>query len=230
MRCWARRSPPPAMIGMIALAGIIVRNSHPAGGLHRPAGYRRAVGPTFVGLGLLGLAAGLIGYGLAVGNEQGLTFVLYWSAVAVVAVLGASLGVRRQALGADEPFWTPPTRRVVAAITPPFVGGSAGTVYLTVLFGPMAKVIAITIPPLWMALHGLALHAAGYFTLRGIRWLGWAFIGTSVGFGALGAALSANYADLPTLRLAHLAMGLTFGLGHLLAGSWIIVAERRAVP
>jgi multidrug efflux pump subunit AcrB len=27
MRCSARNSPPPAMIGMIALAGIIVRNS-----------------------------------------------------------------------------------------------------------------------------------------------------------------------------------------------------------
>lgn len=198
--------------------------------MERSSLYRRAVGPMFVGLGLLGLAAGLIGYSLAVGNEQGLIFVLYWSGVAVVAVIGASLGVRGQALGADEPFWTPPTRRVVAAMAPPFVVALAGTVYLTVLFGPMTKVIGITIPPLWMALHGLALHGAGYFTLRGIRWLGWAFIGTSMGFGALGAALSANYADLPTLRLAHLAMGLTFGLGHLLAGSWIIVAERRTVP
>ena len=73
-----------------------------------------------------------------------------------------------------------------------------------------------------MTLYGLGLHAAGHFTLRGIRLLGWAFIAAGlltlwVGPGAGGFEL----------RNAHLVMALTFGLGHLAAGVWLLLVERK---
>lgn len=198
--------------------------------MERAALYRRALGPTLVGLGVLGLAAGALGYGVGIGQDNSLTFVLYWSAVALLGVVGAILRVRRQALGAAEPFFTPPTRRIVGAMLPVFVAAVAGTIYLTLLFGPMTKVIALTVLPLWMTLHGLALHAAGHFTFRGIRWLGWAFMAAGMAVGGLEAFWALRQAEPPTLSQAHLLMGAVFGLGHLLAGSWILVAERRALP
>lgn len=198
--------------------------------MERAALYRRALGPTLVGLGVLGLTAGALGYGVGIGQDHSPTFVLYWSAVALLGVVGAILQMRRQALGAAEPFFTPPTRRIVGAMLPVYGVAIVGTVYLTLLFGAMTKVIAVTMLPFWMALHGLALHAAGHFTFRGIRWLGWAFMAAGIAVGGLEAFWALTQADLPTLSQAHLLMGAVFGLGHLLAGSWILAAERRALP
>jgi hypothetical protein len=198
--------------------------------MERAALYRRALGPTLVGLGVLGLAAGALGYGMEIGQDDSLTFVLYWSTVALLGVVGTLLQMRRQALGAAEQFFTPPTRRIVGAMLPIYGVAIVGTIYLTLLFGAMTKVIAVTVLPFWMALHGLALHAAGHFTFRGIRWLGWAFIGAGLAAGGLEGYWTLTRADLPTMAQAHLLMGTVFGLGHLLAGSWILMAERRALP
>jgi hypothetical protein len=198
--------------------------------MERAALYRRALGPTLVGVGTLGVVASVGGVVLGIGTERAHGFVLYWTAVALVALTGAVLRVRKQALGDCEPFWTPPTRRVVVAMAPALVVAVGLTALLTLQFGGLHKVVAATLPPVWMALYGVALHAAGHFTLRGIRWLGWGFIGAAFVLGAWGTAYSLVRADVPTLVQAHLAMGLTFGAGHLLAGAWIQMAERRGTP
>ncbi len=140
--------------------------------MERAALYRRALGPTLVGIGILGLAAGILGYfwlGSAGGHEP---FVLYWCVVAVVAVGWTAIQVRGQALRDGEPFWTPPTRRVLAAMIPPHAVAVLLTLILSVERLPLhPSVFAI----LWLVLYGLGLHSAGHFTLRGFRLLGWAF-------------------------------------------------------
>jgi len=194
--------------------------------MERAALYRHAMGPTFVGLGLLGIVGGGLGFGFAVGAERGIWFVLYWSFVALVGVIWALLRIRSQAIVDDEPFWTPPTRRVVSAVVPPLVVGLGMTVFFTFLLMDLSRLLALVLIPLWMALHGLALHAAGSYTLRGIRWLGWGFILAALGAAACGFVLSVEHADRPTVPQAHLVMAMTFGLGHLIAGIRLILAER----
>jgi hypothetical protein len=78
------------------------------------------------------------------------------------------------------------------------------------------------LPPGWMALYGCAMHAAGFFTARGMRWLGWAFIlaGTS-SFFALG-----QLGEAPPLVWAHALMGGAFGGLHLAAGLHLYATER----
>ncbi|MBL9174253.1 MAG: hypothetical protein JNL10_12005 [Verrucomicrobiales bacterium] len=186
--------------------------------MERAALYRRALGPTLVGIGILGMAAGSAG-AAGWGGRGARDCVLYWTGVAVLAVAWAGFRVRRQALGAAEPFWTPPTRRVLSAMTPPIAVAVVGTA-LRLLEGAPPR--AETLSGAWMILYGLGLHAAGHFTLRGIRLLGWAFI--AAGLISLGVG---PWVGGPGIREAHLAMALTFGLGHLAAGAWLLLVERK---
>jgi hypothetical protein len=189
--------------------------------MERAALYRRALGPTLVGIGLLGLVAGAVGY-LWVRTTTGPEpFVFFWCAVAVLAVGWTAIQVRGQALRAGEPFWTPPTRRVLAAMTPPHAVALLLTLIFCVESLPIRPVVFAV---LWMLLYGLGLHAAGHFTLRGFRTLGWGFIV----FGLVLTALISPLGLQDTARV-HLAMGITFGLGHLAAGGWVLAAERKKV-
>ncbi|MFO1458176.1 MAG: hypothetical protein U1G08_02115 [Verrucomicrobiota bacterium] len=186
--------------------------------MERAALYRRALGPTLVGIGALGAAAGAFGV-LGWAGRDDRQFVVFWVAVALLAVAFAGFRVRRQALRAAEPFWTPPTRRVLSAMTPPIVVALIGTVSSLLGLSPLR---AEPLAGVWMILYGLGLHAAGHFTLRGIRLLGWAFV--AAGLFTLLAKPGAG--DLG-LRNAHFAMALTFGLGHLAAGAWLLLVERK---
>ena len=82
------------------------------------------------------------------------------------------------------------------------------------------------LPGIWMVLFGCAAHAAGFFLHRGIKLLGWIF-------GVLGAALllyvnaRSHAAGLPSLRLAHLVMGATFGGLHLVYAAYLATTERK---
>src|SRR6202453_5105818 len=91
--------------------------------MERSALYRRALAPISICVGGLGVlaAAG----GLALKIELPGRFAIYWLAVSLVAVLGALLLVRRQAIKHGENFWSPPTRRVAQAMIPPLVVGLA---------------------------------------------------------------------------------------------------------
>ena len=78
--------------------------------MERAAIYRRALAPIMTLAGAAGTAAGLAGYFLKL--ESARAFAIFWMSVGVVAVVGAFLLVRRQALKDAEPFWSLPTRRV----------------------------------------------------------------------------------------------------------------------
>jgi hypothetical protein len=77
-----------------------------------------------------------------------------------------------------------------------------------------------------MVLYGCAMHAAGFFMARGIKWFGWVFI--LAGCALLAVLTQRSYASgMPALRHAHALMGATFGGMHLLYGVYLHLTEAR---
>jgi hypothetical protein len=187
--------------------------------MERSAIYRRALAPIMLLAGLLGLAAAGIGLGFQL--ESARSFAGLWLGTACVVVASAFLLVRRQALNDHEKFWSPPTRRVTQALLPPLASGM-------VLGG-----LPVVVPPawsdnflmvlVWLLFYGCALHSAGFFMERGIKWLGWVFI--IVAF-LLMIIVAAN-GRLLRPAAANWVMGLTFGGLHLACGVYLYFTERR---
>jgi len=73
--------------------------------------------------------------------------------------------------------------------------------------------------PVWTLLYGLALHAAGFFMPRGIRWVGWIFV--AIGLLML-LRIPPFWLFSPTMR-----MGIYFGGLHLAYGIYLYFTEPR---
>lgn len=188
--------------------------------MERVALYRRALAPMMLAAGTLGLVAGAVGWFVPLETTTG--FFALWLLTAAVVIVTCFLLIRRQAIVDAEPFWTPPTRRVASATLPAvFVGG-----VVTLLVGVVEGSNPFGVLCVWLICHGLALHAAGFFMPRGIRWFGWGF----VLFGTLLAFSGYFLPHRPTLRDAHLVMGGTFGLGHLAYGLYLRATGRNCAP
>jgi hypothetical protein len=186
--------------------------------MERTAVYRRALAPMMLAAGTLGLLAAIVGWFALLETTAG--FFTLWLLTATVVLVTCFLLIRRQAIVDSEPFWTPPTRRVASAALPAaFVGGVT-----TLVAGVMEGTNPFGILSVWLICHGLALHAAGFFMPRGIRWFGWGF----VLFGTLLAMRGHFLLHAPTLRDAHLVMGATFGLGHLAYGLYLRATGRES--
>ncbi len=191
--------------------------------MERTAVYRRALAPTSLLAGGVGILAAAVGWLLGL-NATG-AFAGFWMAVAAVAAAGALGLMRRQALRDAEPFWSPPARRVVQAMVPALAAGAVVGL-LAVLPSGREAMPTWWLPPIWMILYGCALHAAGFFMPRGIRLLGWVFV-------LLGCALLAlltgcrQAPGLPGALLGHGVMGAAFGGLHLVYGIYLLVTEPR---
>ena len=183
--------------------------------MERSAIYRRALAPIMLLLGVLGVGAAALARAYQPLAEKG--FTEYWLAVSILGAGLAFLMVRRQAFRGEESFWSPPTRRVVQAALPAiFVGLMAAIWGLE----SGSKLPLGYLPPIWMALYGCALNAAGFFMPRGMKLFGWLFIASS---GAAGIYLhSAWPISTPT---AHLMMGGAFGGLHLIYGLYLQFTE-----
>ena len=143
--------------------------------MERSALYRRALAPIMIFAGMLGIAAGLTGWFCRI--ESNRRFVCLWLVTAVVSLAGALLLMRRQALKDSEPFWSPPARRVCQALSPAFFVGlvTAGLIFVFSP-GPGNQEFQAPLIIFWVWLYGCAVHAAGFFMPRGVRWFGWIFI------------------------------------------------------
>ena len=172
--------------------------------MERSAIYRRALSPIMLFLGVLGVIASFAGAMAEI--KSAVHFGLYWMSVSAVGLVGAFLLARRQAIKDREEFWSPATRRVTQALLPSlFVGAVIGVIFTFALGKEIS--FAWALPVTWILLYGCALHAAGFFTPRGIRLLGWLFIlgGCSLTMSSLAVKVRLEYVQ------SHLIMGIFFG-------------------
>jgi len=182
--------------------------------MERTAVYRRALAPVMVMTGSIGTLAALVGF------LWQPPFVLYWASVAVVVLVAALVLTRRQALKDGEPFWSPPTRRVVQALLP----GLFVAAVVTAALGQHG--FAPAVASFWLMLYGCALHAAGFFAPQRLRVLGWVFI---AGGAIQIMILSTCRITIPiTEGWAHVTMGVFFGLLHLGVGAYLYAITKTA--
>jgi hypothetical protein len=187
--------------------------------MERSAVYRRALAPIMLFVGFIGVLAAVVGLSFHLDSPK--DFSGLWLAAAVVAIVGALLIARKQAFKDREPFWSPPTRRVTQALLPPLIAG----MILGVVFGlgSSGNYIDFTLllPFLWALFYGCALHAAGFFMSRGVRWFGWIYIGLACGSLYFLTEFRPE-ADFS----AHWLMGFFFGVLHLAYGAYLYLTER----
>jgi hypothetical protein len=184
--------------------------------MERAAVYRRALAPITLYAGTLGVLAAALGLLLhwdTIGAFAGL-----WLSTAVLAVAGAFLIARRQAFKDHEPFWSPPTRRVAQAMLPPLLAGLC--LGLTLAGVSLSNPVVVTF--IWLLFYGCALHAAGFFTPRGLKWFGWLFIAMAC------LCLLLLTVAPPQIEIsAHWLMGFFFGVLHLAYGLYLQATEKR---
>ena len=201
--------------------------------MERSALYRRALAPVMTLAGLLGTLAAAAGFFLKF--EAPVIFTGYWLSVGILTAISAFLLVRQQALKQKEAFLTPPTRRVMHAVIPALLAGLiVGLVLLAAelrqrgleLPPPSAAGADLTWLPLaWIVLYGCALHSAGFFTPRGLRWFGLAFVlGGCAGFIVW---VLVGFSTIRPQQTGHVLMGLFFGVLHLAYGTYLSVTEKR---
>jgi len=186
--------------------------------MERSALYRRALAPIMIFAGVMGVLGAAVG--IAFKFEALRVFCLYWLGVAGVAVAGAFIIARRQALKDHEPFWSPPTRRVGQALTPPLAAGLLFSVVVLILNPGQMRWLFIFPNVLF---YGCALHAAGFFLVRGIKLFAWLLI--VLGNAAL-LMLPAWQTD-PNPKLDHALMGFFFGVLQLAYGAYLYLTEQR---
>lgn len=189
--------------------------------MERAAVYRRALAPIMLSVGATGCVAAAVGLGTNAAQSNR-SFVLLWMTTALVAIVLSYVLARRQALKDEEPFWSPPTRRVTQALVPGFLAGGMAGVLL--VFGgnqlpPSAWLLAVG----WLLAYGCALHSAGFFMERGIKLFGLFF----TTFGSLILIVLTFVSTLQTTQAAHAMMGVFFGVTHLAYGAYLRATERK---
>lgn len=186
--------------------------------MERSALYRRALAPIMIVAGSTGLVAATIPRFVRIDSDR--AFSLFWLGVSFISMIAALLLVRRQALKEAEPFWSPPTRRVVQALLPAFfVGLVAAAACVFISGAATAWFLAVT----WVLAYGCASHAAGFFMQRGIKLFGWVFILSGSALLLTGVV----WPQIATIEVAHYVMGIFFGLLHLGYGIYLYFTERK---
>ena len=185
--------------------------------MERSAVYRRALAPIMLFAGFAGVLAAAVGLFFHLDSPR--AFGEFWLGTALVAVVGALLITRRQALKDHEPFWSPPTRRVTQALLPPLTAGMCLSA-LFLLFGASDE-FDQQMPFFWALFYGCALHSAGFFMPRGVKWFGWIYVGLALGIILLVGII------LPDRHInGHLLMGFFFGVLHLTYGAYLYLTEK----
>ncbi len=190
--------------------------------MERATIYRAISAPTALCGGLLALLASVLLYN---GNAREAVsffklsfpgaarhFILIWLVVLAATLLANTFFIARKARREGSAFLTSGLRLAIAAATPALLVAAT----LTLIFWrndettEALPILAAT----WITGYGLALLSTASFAPASLRLLGWAFL--VAGLAALlltGPLFSADPA-----RHTALAMGITFGLFHLIYG------------
>jgi hypothetical protein len=187
--------------------------------MERSAVYRRALAPIMLLAGIIGVVAA--GTGLILRWNFPWDFGALWLSAAVFAVTGAFYIARRQALKDNEPFWSPPTRRVTQALFPPLTAGMVLGLVFTLF--PVGGLIDFTLllPFLWAMFYGCALYSAGFFVPRGVKWFGWIYIILASGMLCFFIVTNPDFCFS-----GHWLMGFFFGVLHLAYGAYLYLTEK----
>lgn len=187
--------------------------------MERSAVYRRALAPIMSTAGIMGLLAAAAG--LCYHIESPRSFAALWLGTACVAVAAAFVLARRQAFKEAEPFWSPPTYRVAQALLPPLLSGLVMGGFQALPESNATSGIFMTL--IWLFFYGCALHSAGFFMVRGIKWFGWIFI-----LGAISLLLFMRLAPAAMVPgAANWIMGLFFGALHFAYGIYLYFTETK---
>jgi hypothetical protein len=174
--------------------------------MERATVYRAISAPAALVAGLLSIfAAGAI-YRRPV---HGRVFAAVWLIVLALAVVTNAFFIWREARNDGRPFISSGMKLALRAITPNLLIAAAVTVwFFTTGYKGAAEQELVAV---WIAFYGLALLSTGLFAPRSLVCLGWAFLLTALVLLALRNVVG----DLPA-NLPNIAMGITFGLYHLI--------------
>jgi hypothetical protein len=140
---------------------------------------------------------------------QGRAFAATWLVVLVIAVATNAFFIWREAKKDGRPFISSGMKLSLRAIAPNLLIPAAVSLWFLVSGykgGAEQELVVV-----WIAFYGLALLSTGLFAPRSLVCLGWAFLLTALALPPLRNAAS----DLPA-NLPNIAMGITFGLYHLI--------------
>ena len=127
----------------------------------------------------------------------------------VIAVGTNAFFIWREAKKDGRPFISSGMKLSLRAIAPNLLIPAGVTLWFLVsgYKGAAEQELVVT----WIAFYGLVLLSTGLFAPRSLVCLGWAFLLTALALPALRNTLD----DLPA-NLPNIAMGITFGLYHLI--------------
>ena len=140
---------------------------------------------------------------------QGRAFAAIWLIVLVMAVATNAFFIWREAKKDGRPFISSGMKLSLRAIAPNLLIPAGVTLWFLVSGYKGAAEQELVV--VWIAFYGLALLSTGLFAPRSLVCLGWAFLLTALALPALRNAVGELPANLP-----NLAMGITFGLYHLI--------------
>ena len=196
--------------------------------MERSVLYRRALAPSMLAAGILGLITATAGWFAPethfLSTQRG--FVLSWIATAAAAGAAAVAATRRQAIMDREPFWSPPARCVAWAVLPAMAAAAVVARAAISVGGNSVHFVAWAAPCLWLALYGCALHSAAHQMTRGIRWMGWIHLGGAIVGALFLPSLMNSLSSIMAIKTAHLIMGATFGVSHAAYGLRLAWTER----
>jgi hypothetical protein len=134
------------------------------------------------------------------------TWLVVWSAEALLALGIGTWAVLQKARAAGLPLLSGPGRKVALSLSPPLLAGAV----LTLVF--FSEGLLRMLPGMWMLLFGVGIVAAGSFSVRIVPVMGLSFM-------LLGAV-----AFLLPLSWANGVMALGFGGLHIFFG--VLIARR----
>jgi len=129
--------------------------------------------------------------------------------VLLFAVVANAFFIWREAKKDDRPFVSSGMKLTLRAIAPNLLIPAAVTLWFLISGYKGAAEQELVV--VWIAFYGLALLSTGLFAPRSLVCLGWAFLLSALALPALRNVVG----DLPA-NLPNIAMGITFGVYHLI--------------
>jgi hypothetical protein len=202
--------------------------------MERATTYRAISAPSALIAALLSIAAAS---GVLLNNETRFNlgsqiaareFALVWVIVLLISVAANAFFLQREARRSGRPFISPAMKLALRAIAPCLLIPLAVTIWFfqTGYLGNQELFLTVV----WIAFYGLSLLSTNLFAPRSLALLGWAFLLTGIAIPLVDRAIETDFStDIPDV-----AMGLTFGLYHLIyaACTWSpkrgVIAEQFA--